>query len=628
MKQTQKKKRNIALRSFAPDVKALLVIRCITLGLALLGLLSLIWYKPYQLLITLMVALLSGWEILWGAFQEIYLRRFHRGQLIFIVSSIIVFALGHRIEACVALLIAAIGFWLREIGRQAAGQGLHFYQSLLQLQGRVRDNNRYVYPDATTLAPGTIIEVLSGEIVPADGVVVSGGGTLDYSAWLLRPQTVEIQEGAPVYCGAVNHGAPIHVRVTASGKYSLAQKMHRAVLSALEHRSTVQTVLSKISWPFGALMLLLSLIVGVLFPLCSLSSWREGLYQGACVIALAGMGEIVVSVSLAFAAGIAALSRQGVLFKSCRQVMLLRRITDIIFSKTGTLTQRQFRVKEIVPHNQFTKEQLLYYAAAAEQISDHWIAAAIMKEAGEIELPQVQHELRLDSEGVCVQAEDKRIYVGNDQLMHRAGIDALPYHGLGMVCYVAVEDKYIGCIILNDPIKSTAAESIRGLFRLGIHSIDLVTGDKRANAESVGAALGLHRIFSQLSKKEKEEVVAQNLRKGKHGGRLAFVGDESDEGCLKAADISFSLTTLEDNFAGSSADIVVFSDDPQGVLHSFLLAEKIRRIVSIMLALSGICKVIALVMSLMSMIPFWAVILCEVLLALVGTLLARQCGKL
>lgn len=628
MKENKNGKPNIALRSFAPEVKALLVMRIITLALSLLGLISLIWYNKYQLWITLGAALLAGWEILWGAAQEIYLRRFHRGQLIFSLSSAILFAIGCRIEACVSLLIAALGFWLREIGRQAAGEDLHFYESLLSLRGRIREDKRYVYHDAATLAPGTVIEVFSGEMVPADGIVVDGGGMLDYSGWLQQRQTVELQEGVRVYCGAVNYGQPIRIRVTAAGKYTLAQKMHGAVLSALEHKSTVQTVISKISWPFGALMLLLALVIGVIVPLFGGAPWREALYQAACIIALAGMGEVVVSVSLAFAAGIAALSRRGVLLKSCRQVMLLRRITDIIFSKTGTLTERSFRVDEVVPHNQFTKEQLLFYAATAQQVSDHLIAAAILREAGEIKLPDIQHKLIIPGEGVCVEAEGKRIFAGNDLLMHRAGIEVLPYHGPGMVCFVGVEDTYVGCIILTDPIKNGAADTISGLFRLGVHSIDLVTGDKRQNAENVGAALGLHRIFAELSAEEKSDAVARNVRKGKHGGRLAFVGDESDRACLQAADLSFALKTMEDDLKGTTADIAVLSDDPRGVWYCFLLAEKIRRIVTSMLVVSGVCKVVMLVMSLLSLAPFWTVILCEVLLALLGTLLARKCRKI
>ncbi|MBQ6947509.1 MAG: HAD-IC family P-type ATPase, partial [Clostridia bacterium] len=483
------------------------------------------------------------------------------------------------------------------------------------------------FRDASSLAPGMVIEVFSGETVPADGVVVTGGGTLDYSGWLLHHKTVSLQEGVRVYCGAVNYGRPISVRVTAAGQFTLAQKMRRAAQDALQNKSTVQTVLRKLTMPFGALMLLIALITGVFVPLFGGAAWNVSLYRAAQVIALAGMGEIVVSVSMAFAAGINALCRRGVLFKSCRQVMLLSRITDLIFSKTGTLTERNFLVYEVVPHNEYTKEELLYYAAAAEQVSDHLIAHAIMKKAGDIALPTPEHVLEIPGEGVCVAVEGKRVFVGNDMLMNRAGIQVLPYHGNGMVCFVAVEDTYIGCIILNDPIKPGSSDAIDGLFRLKIRSIDLVTGDKRKNGESVGLALGLHRIFAELSAKEKAAVVARNARKGKYGGRIAFVGDESDAACMEAADISFAIKNVEDDLQGTAADIAVLSDHPEGVLDSFVLSARIRKMVFIMLCLSGFCKVLLLILSLCMVFPYWCVVLVEVLLGIVGSLLACRCRK-
>ena len=625
MKEIKKFKLSTTIRAFDPTLLSLRLIRIATMLCSITALIATTWAKEYALLLCILAALFAGWEILWGTVQELMLTKLHRGQLVILLSAFIVFCTGHMVEATIALLIAAFGFWLREIGRRAAGEDMLFFESLLSLKARFRDGNKFVIRDAATLAPGTVIEVFSGEIVPADGVVISGGGTLDYSGWLHHRKVVSLQEGVVVYCGAVNYGQPITVRVTAAGKYTLAQKMKGAAAAALENKSTVQTVLRKLSLPFGALMLLIALIVGVFVPLFGGAPWGEALYRGANVIALAGMGEIVVTVSLAFAAGINALSRRGVLFKSCRQVMLLRRITDLIFSKTGTLTERNFLVYEVVPHNDFSKEELLYYAAAAEQVSDHLIAAAIVKKAGDIKLPTPEHSLCIDGEGVCAVIDGKRVFVGNDLLMNRAGIRALPYHGNGIVCLVGVEDTYVGCIILNDPVKPGAASAIDGLFRMGIRSIDLVTGDKKKNGENVALSLGLHRVFAELSSKEKTEVVARNARKGKYGGRIAFVGDESDIGCIQAADISFALKTVEDDLQGTAADIAVLSDHPDGVLHSFVLCEKIRKTVTTMLILSGITKLSMLILILVYPMPYWYVVLSEVFLSIVGTLLASRC---
>lgn len=628
MKDKNNRQKNKGIRAFDPTRLSLRLVRIFTMLLSISALIATVWLVEYKVLLCVAAAVFAGWEILWGALQELMMLKLHRGQLVILLSALMVFCTGHMIEATMALLIAALGFWLREVSRRKAETDLLFFDSLLSLRARLREGKNFVFRDAVSLAPGMVIEVFSGETVPADGVVLSGGGTLDYSGWLHHRQTVSLQEGVRVYCGAVNYGQPISVQVTAAGQFTLAQKMRHAADAALANKSTVQTVLKKLTLPFGALILLIALIVGIFVPLFAGAPWGEALYRAACVIALAGVGEIVVSVSLAFAAGINALSRRGVLFKSCRQVMLLQRITDLIFSKTGTLTERNFLVYEVVPHNEFTKEELLYYAAAAEQVSDHLIASAILKKAGNISLPEPEHSLCIPGEGVCVAVEGKRVYVGNELLMNRAGIQALPYHGNGIVCFVAVEETYMGCIILNDPVKPGTVDAMNGLFRLGLRSIDLVTGDKRKNGENVGQALGLHRIFAELSAEEKTEIVARNARKGKHGGRIAFVGDETDRDCMKAADISFAIKTVEDDLQGTAADIAVLSDHPDGVLQSFVLSAKIRKVVFTMLSLSGVCKAALLILSLLSLAPYWSVVLCEALLGLVGSILACSCRKM
>ena len=615
------------VRAFSNASLPLRLLRIFSMLVSIVLLICAAVMPEQKVVLCIFAALLAGWEILWGSLQELVLTKLHRGQLVIFLSALIVFCMGRMIEATVALLIAAIGFWLRESGRKWTEKDLQFFDSLLLLRARIKTEKSYQFRDASSLSPGMVIEVFSGEMVPADGVVISGSSTLDYSGWLYHHKTVALQEGVRVYCGAVNYGRPISVRVTAAGKFTLAQRMRGAAQAALQNKATVQNVLRRLTLPIGALFVLIALIVGIFVPLFGGDEWGSAIYRAAGVITLGGVGELVVSVSLAFATGISALSRRGVIFKSCRQVMLLSRITDLIFSKTGTLTERDFLVYEVVPHNEYTKEELLYYAAAAEQISDHLIASAILKKVGDIPLPKPEHQLVVPGEGVCAVIDGKRVFVGNDMLMDRAGVRVLPYHGSGIVCFVVVEDTYIGCIILSDPVKAGAVDAIDGLFRMGIRSIDLVTGDKRKNGESVALALGLHRVFPELSAEEKVKIVARNARKGKYGGRIAFVGDETDAECMKAADISFVLKTVEDKQLSSQADIIVLNDHPDGVLHAFRLSERIRKMVYIMVLLSTFIKLTMLILVLLLPVPFWCVVLCEVLLGLVGTILAGGCRK-
>lgn len=584
--------------------------------------------EKQRLFLSLCCLAISIYEMVWSAIKEFRAKK-GGGYLLSTLSLLISFLAGFHRGASAAAIILFVGYWLTALGRESVGRDMQFFDGLLHLRGRMYENGKCIFRDASLLAKGMIVEVFPGETVPADGVVVSDGrATLDYSSWMHRQKTVQVSQGSVVYCGALNHGQPIMVKVTASGSFTLAQKMRAGVYAALKQKSTIQIVLGKVLPFFSLIMVTAALIAGIFVPLFGATTWSQGASIAAGMLLVSGVWDVMESVNLSFVVGVTAMCRRGVIFKSCRQIMLLRRITDMIFSKTGTLTERNLRVEEIVPHNDYTKEQVLGFAATAEQVSDHLIAAAILKEAGDISLPTPQHQLLIPGEGVCVEAEGKRIYVGNDLLMRRAGVQVLPYHGLGIICFVAVEDTYIGCLILHDPLKFGAAKTLDGLFSCGIRSIDLVTGDKRNNAESVGSTLGVHRVFAELSKKAKAETVHRNARKGKYGGRIAFVGDETDAECLRAADISFAIKTVEESVEGTAGDIVVMSDEPMGVLQSFHLSFKLRRVFTILLIFSFTIKTAMFVFLCHGLLPLWTVALVESGLRLFGIYLAASCRKI
>ncbi len=609
------------------DLKWQKILRSILLVVSLGLWIAALVLKERRVLLCLGALLLSCWEIVWCGAQELKSKK-GAGCILSVLGLLIGFAAGANVASTAAGIILGVGHWIGKAAQNAACKDKEFFESLKYLRARVRENNSYVFREAAVLAKGTIVEVFPGETVPVDGVVISeGDAVVDYSSWMDQQRNVQLSEGSIVYCGALNHGKHLTVRTSASGKFTLLQKLYAGIHVTLSQKSTFQTVMAKILPLITALFLLIALIVGVFVPLFGGNSWAKGLTSAAGILLMAGMWDMLENIHLAFSVGVTAMCRRGVLFKSCRQIMLLRRITDMIFSKTGTLTERAMRVKEIVPHNDFTKEQVLKFAASAQQISKHLVAAAILREAGDMPLLCPTHQLEIPGEGVCIEADDKRIFVGNERLMHRAGVEVLPYHGLGIVSFVAVEDTYVGCIILNDALKSGAAQAISGLFSCGIRSIDLASGDKENNVESVGAILGIHRCFAGLTKKEKADMVKRNVRKGKHGGRLAFVGDESDAECLGAADISFAMKTVEDNIAGTAGDIAVMSDDPMGVLQCFCLSYKLKRVFTVLLLFTITVKMAMLVLLCLGWLPLWMVSSIEGIVRLFGIFLAASCRQ-
>lgn len=623
MKQAISKKSNLP---FDLEAKWQKILRSIALALAVILLILALALPAYRTWFCLAALVFAGWETVWCAALQL---KDHKAGFSLLSTLGVVSALvaGRIYESAWVMLILSLGQWLAAFTERSARSDEEFFDGLLQMRARIKAKTGYDFVSAATLPHGLTVVVNSGERIPADGVVVEGGGTLDYSQWMCRPKTVMIAKDSAAYCGAMYYGQSITLRVTASGKNTLIQRLRAAAEHSAGQKATVQIVLSKVlPWVNRALWIL-AFITGVFVPLVSAVTFRDGLYAASGILLISAVTRLMDTVSLVFSVGITAMCRRGVLFKSCRQVTLLHRISDIIFSKTGVLTSRELMVQEVVPHNDYDKEQLLYYAAAAEQISDHLIARAIQKQYQD-ELPTPEHKLEIAGEGVCVVVDGKRIFVGNDELMDRAGIEVLPYHGSGIICFVGVEDTYIGCIILHDPLKNTALDTTKGLFALGLHSIDMVTSDKKRNAENVGTSLGIHRVFAQLRDSEKAELVERSARKGKHGGRIAFVGDESDANCFAPADISFSMSALDGEIRGTAADIAVLSDDPINVLESFTLSYKIRLILITLLTFNLVLKAAMLMFLWMGICPIWLVAVTESAVQLFNIHLAGTCRKI
>ena len=599
-------------------------VRPVTLALSAVLLLTALCLPDHRLWLCLIAWSAAIWEVIWGALAEIIDKK-PTARTAVALAGIIALSTGYMLESVLMLIILAAGFWFKRHFAASLLEEAEYYEALGGLRARVRTGDRLAAVPVAQLAAGAQIEVYSGEIFPADGIVLSGEGSVDYSNFVHHHRTVPFAKDSRVYCGGVNHGQTVSVKVVAAGPQCLAQKIHALSQTALTRPAAMQKLFARFL-PFVRIAwLVLAVIVGLFVPLFGALPWTTALYRGAGILMLSAFTDIAETIRLLFFVALTALCREGVLVQNCRQLMLLRRITDMIFSKTGILTQRTFIVDEVVPHNEYTKEQLLYYAACGEQISNHLIAKAIVREAGVVDLPKPEHQMEIPGEGVCAVVDGQRIFVGNDLLMTRAGIHVLPYHGQGMICFVGVEDTYIGCVILHDPLKNTSTETTNGLFALGLHSLDLITGDKKHNAENVGATLGLHRVFAQLDVAGKEQAVARNARKGRHGSYIAYVGDDVDKGCLQAADISFSMKTLEDDIGGTTADIMVLSDDPIGVLHSFILSYKLHRHMIVIPAVTAGLKVLLTILLLVGWMPLWVIALAETALRIFALCMANTC---
>lgn len=606
-----KQQNNLGLRLteegtlFCPSGFVGWLVRAFVLALsAAIALLVCFRYPEWELIGLFVATVLAGWEIFYAAIVRI--RSPKSGYLFTAVALFAAALAGYGYESVWSAALISIGFLVRGYHRLSAEEDLAFYDSLRHMPARIKEEKQHTFADVETMPIGQHIEVFGGEVIPCDGVVVSGESRIDYGPLLHTHEVTEVTENSPVYCGGVTLGQPITVRITAYGEYTAAQKMRSAALVSLSDRSGAEIVAERLCTLWGALCAAVALIYSII--MVNFVGVGEAVCRGAALLLIANTSSVSISVWLGMVVGVVRLSRYGVIFRGCRRITALRKIEDVIFTKTGTLTCRHLCVDEIVPHNDVTKEQLLYFAALAEQTSQHLIATAILKEQGGEDLIEPEHSLVLPGEGVCADIKGKRIFVGNEKLMMRAGIEALPYHGSGIVCFVGVENMYAGCIILRDPLKPDSAETVDGLYALGLHSVDIVSGDKSRNAESVGTALSVNHVFSELSMQQKIEVIKRQGKYNRVGGRIAFVGDDVfDSELMEAADISFAVKTPADELGNTVADVAILSDETIGVCHSFRLSYRLHRNAVLLWCVVLLTKIVCAVGIFSGWLPIWVV---------------------
>ena len=375
----------------------------------------------------------------------------------------------------------------------------------------------------------------------------------------------------------------------------------------------------------------LAFLIALLPPLFGLGSFPQWIYNALVVLVASCPCAIVISVPLAYFAGIGAASRQGMLIKGGKYLEALAKADSFVFDKTGTLTTGKLAVNKVVSLSRYSEDEILSLAAAAEQYSSHPIAQALRDAFGEEhDGCEVEDVEEIAGHGIRAKVDGRTVCIGNGKMVRLALDDAAaadaesnrPAGTAGTVIHVVVDGNYEGCIIISDVIKETSAEAIRQMKEAGVTRQIMLTGDGRAAAESVGSELGISEIYSELLPADKVAKVEELLEAQQATKQqLAFVGDGiNDAPVLSRADIGIAMGALGSDAAIEAADVVLMDDDPLKIAKAIRISRKCMRIVheNIWFAIGeniwfaiGI-KVLCLLLCAVGLVGMWAAIFADV----------------
>ncbi len=466
---------------------------------------------------------------------------------------------------------------------------------------------------------GNIIVVKQGEKIPLDGIVVSGEADLDTASLTGESRLQNVKVKDKVLSGSINVQGILEVQVTEKYENSTVSRILELVENATDKKAKTETFVSKASKIYTPIVIGLAVLVALLLPVFGNVSYVESVYRALIFLVVSCPCAIAISVPLSYFSGIGKASKMGILIKGSDYLDALKEVKEIVFDKTGTLTKGEFEIKEVKVYDaDYTKERVLELAVLGESFSNHPIAKSVIKSCNiEVDLAKVKEFEEITGKGLCYKIEDKKVWIGNQDLVQTAREER------GTAIFVKVEDEVIGSLILSDKIKEGTKEAIESLNLLGIKS-KMFTGDNQKVAEEIAHELGIQEVKSEMLPADKYEEMEKILKQKQNSDKIAFVGDGmNDSPVLARSDIGISMGGVGSQSAIEASDVVIMTDNLKKIVDGIQISKKTSHIIKQNLIFAIGIKILVLILSTFGISNMWQAIFADVgvtLLTIMNTL--------
>ncbi|AWB87481.1 heavy metal translocating P-type ATPase [Mycetocola zhujimingii] len=504
-----------------------------------------------------------------------------------IVSTVIV---GEYIAALVVVLMLTGGEALEDFANARAKREL---DALLDRAPQLAHRSvagEYQDLPVNEVQVGDVLLVRPSEIVPVDGVLLSAGATLDQSSITGESTPVEKVAGDTVPSGAVNGQEAVAIRATATASASQYQQIVALVAHAAESKAPVVRLADRFAIPFTLFSL----------ALAAVAWWLSGdPVRFAEVLVLATPCPLLIAAPVAFIGGMSRAARNGVIVKSGGVLEQLASAQTAVFDKTGTLTYGVPALSEIRAEHPFTEDEVLTFAASAEQYSSHVLAAAMISAAQErgLHLLEAESAREAVTNGVVARIQGRDVVVGKFAFVaqHAPNARRTEIAPGELAIYIAIGGLYAGALLARDHLRANAKATLQRLDTLGVKRSMMLTGDAAETAQHVASELGITRVRAECLPADKVTEVS-NVRERP----VIMVGDGvNDAPVLAAADVGIAMGAKGATAASESADAVILVDDISRVA----LAVRIGRD-TVQIALQSIWLGIAISVVLMTIAAF------------------------
>lgn len=564
--------------------------------------------------------IIVGKDVLLKAFSNIKKGKVFDENFLMTIATVGAVIIGEYPEAVGVMLFYIVGEFLQSLAVNKSRKSISDMMNIRpDYANLVKEDGSVETVDPYDVEVGSYIQIKAGEIIPLDGIVVSGKAMLDTSALTGESVPRSANAGDQVYSGSINKDGLLKLEVTKEFSESTASKILDLVENAAAKKSKTENFISKFAGIYTPIVVFASIALAVIppfiFPGTGFATW---IYRALTFLVVSCPCAFVIAIPLSFFSGIGASSRIGVLIKGSNYLELLAGVRTFVFDKTGTLTKGVFEVVSLHPNN-VSEEELLSKAAMAEEYSSHPIAISIKKAYEELKTESEENTNISDrlsdlkeiaGHGISIKVDGKEVLVGNDKLMSSNSIDFEKSEEFGSVVYVAEEGKFLGSIVINDRIKEDAGESLIALKSVGVEKSVMLTGDIKEVADVVANELGIDYAYSELLPQDKVEKVEEELDDNKI---LAFVGDGlNDAPVLARADIGIAMGGIGSDAAIEAADVVIMDDKLYNIVRGIKLAKRTMSIAKQNIIFALGVKLIFLLLAAIGFGTMWEAVFADV----------------
>ena len=607
--------------------------------------------------------LLCGYDVVRKAILGIKNRQPMDESLLMFVATIGAFATGENSEAVAVMVFYLVGEWFQKYALGKSRKNIASLMDIVPEEANVeRADGSIETVDPDDVEIGDILVIKPGEKIPVDAEVLSGESMVNTAALTGESVPRSAHPGETVISGCINGEGLLRVRATKAFEDSTVSKILELVENASEKKSKTENFITRFARIYTPIVVYSALALAII-PSIITRNPATWIYRACTFLVVSCPCALVISVPLAFFGGIGAASSNGVLVKGSNYLELLSHLHTVVSDKTGTLTEGNFKVSEVIPAPGVEKTELLRMAALAEGMSTHPIAKSIRDayaaEAADTEINTalVTDTVNVSGQGLIATLPGRRIFVGNAKLMQAYGIDFTEAtNAAATVSYVAVEEdrqsadasaaaaaagnltgsdgadggsigtgkekgsiRYLGAILIRDQLKPEAKNAIAEMKSEGVQNVVMLTGDRKSVGEAVGKELGLDHVYTDLLPQDKvekvEELLAELDRHGRQQDKaeLAFIGDGiNDAPVLARADVGIAMGSMGSDAAIEAADVVIMDDDLKRIPIVIRIARRTVAISTQNIVFALFVKILILVLTAFGLTNMWIAVFGDV----------------